>query len=485
MNQSILPSIVNLPPTTHDHLFRDLSVKELFNYSKVNRAANTAVREFYRRAFRVENILYPYFDRDDIRNFRILQYSFGILIGGSTALAFFQRFAYAGSDLDLYIEIRFCAILGQFLEEAGYQYTPAQFDDSTQATDLADAIDIAYTRATGRREGARTRAERYDLKGMAGVFTFIRDDGKKIEVIGTRANPLEVILGYHSTVVMNLIGYSNAISLYPRSTFMDLVSLKLHVHTRKAEAACSKYQKRGWNMVSFVDAATAVSHDSNLHMFPRFLNDAHCWRVPLLPLDNFTPGPEHPHLGDDDLFMLQSWMIHYEEVGINRILHSEIAGGPLIQPYCLCYRAVEMVESVGCLRCTKDEWTSEEPFLVSLLLDWYRTSNDEQSYPTLKRTRDGLIQAYGKIKTLYPTFPSEALPSATSAFRLHEFLFGLYEDVPGCRVTIQFNSDPGYVVTEVIIDYPVRHGGIVIQHITSESLAELKDQNITLALCPY
>jgi hypothetical protein len=356
-------------------LFRDLSVKDLINYSKANRAANTAVREFYRRAFRVENILYPYFCREDIRAFRILQYSFGILIGGSTALSFFQRSGYAGSDLDLYVEIRFCAIVGQFLEEAGYRYTPAQFDDSTQATDLADAIDLAYTRASRTREGARTRAEQYDLKGMAGVFTFIRDDGKKIEVIGTRANPLEVILGYHSStsysftnnrvpqhlkssaVVMNFIGYSHAVSLYPRSTFMDLISLKLHVHTRKAEAACSKYRRRGWNMVSFVDAATAVGHDSDLQMYPRFLNDPHCWRVPLPPLDSFTPDPEHPCLGDDDLFMMQSWLIHYEEVGINCILHSEIAGGPLVQPYCLCHRAVEMVESVGCLRRTKDEWT--------------------------------------------------------------------------------------------------------------------------------
>jgi hypothetical protein len=143
------------------------------------------------------------------------------------------------------------------------------------------------------------------------------------------------------------------------------------------------------------------------------------------------------------------------------------------------------------------------PFLVSLLRDWYSDLNDTQSDYTLKRTRDGLIQGYGEIKTLYPTFPVEYLPSATSAFRLHEFLFALYEDIPGCRVTvsvpiviwsyrvnlavmqIQFNSDPGYIVTEVIINYPVRHGGTLIQHVTGESVAGLKDGHITLALCPF
>ncbi|ESK89567.1 hypothetical protein Moror_8700 [Moniliophthora roreri MCA 2997] len=476
-------NIFELPPTTHDHLFRDLSVKDLLYVSKASRAANAAVKEFHKRAFRIENILSPYFNHRDIRAFRILQFTFGVLIGGSTALSFFERYPYPDSDLDLYVEFRYCGILAHFLEGVGYRYSPAEFVDGSQPKDLTEAIEHSIRRASPT---APDRSEQYDLKGMTGVFTFVRDNGKKIEVIASRANPFEVLLGYHSTVVLNIVSYSYAISLYPRSTLLDRVALKLHVRTTKAAEACEKYEKRGWTMITSVDAATAVSRNSDLNMFVRHLNDRFCWRIPLDPVDDFVPGISR--LGDGVLELLQSWKLDFIDWKKTCMDHGEISGKHLMQSYCVCEEALTMLRASG-LVCGSNAQCSEY-HLNAVLVPWY-----QRLFPDEDPVRDELIRGYSKLEILYPALPISFRPSPRSAEALQKSLGRIYQvlrrqsDQPSIRFLFEqtcLESSESNVWTNVMIGYPLQNGEMDLSPLRLElsELDILREYRITLTLRP-
>ncbi|KAK7030996.1 hypothetical protein VNI00_013782 [Paramarasmius palmivorus] len=396
-----------------------LSVNDLISYSKVNKAVHTAVQAFHKRSFRVENVLSPYLNAQDTRSFRILQYTFGVLIGGSTALAFFQRFAYPESDLDLYVNIQYVAILGLFLEDAGYRYTPARFDadgtGATQAENLTDAIETVFQRLRGRGL-TRTRAELYDLKGMVGVFTFIRADGQKIEVIDSEA------------VVMNLIGYTHAISLYPKSTFIERASLKLEVKTRKAEDACVKYESRGWSMISpgAINATSVVAQTTDLHIYPRHINDEYCWRVPLDPVENFAPPVGYMDLGVDSMFLQQSWRLHYESQSIARMVQRQVPYGQWDQRHCLCTEVEELLTNIS--RDISD--------LTEKLKEWYKTLFEPDS--SSSRAKDCLLRALEQMKSQHPNLATHWLSSASAARILHASIQAFYsvEESEDVNVTV-------------------------------------------------
>ncbi|KAF9065893.1 hypothetical protein BDP27DRAFT_1366057 [Rhodocollybia butyracea] len=50
--------------------------------------------------------------------------------------------------------------------------------------------------------------------GFAGVYNSVKA-GMKIQLITARNSALDIILNFHSTIVMNVISHSHAYSLYP------------------------------------------------------------------------------------------------------------------------------------------------------------------------------------------------------------------------------------------------------------------------------
>ncbi|EEB91585.1 hypothetical protein MPER_10033, partial [Moniliophthora perniciosa FA553] len=375
--------IVNLPSATHNFLLRDLSFNDLFNYSKVSRAAYTAVQEFYRSALRIENILRPYFSLEDIRRFRILQYTYGILISGSTALSFFERLPYPESDLDLYVNVKYCSILADFLISAGYDFSPHISQHKQQPFRLQRAIEEAIERfeepvTNPPLANVGMQIPRYSIAGMLDVFTFIRDDGKKVELIVCESSPMKVILGYHSTVVMNVIGYSHAISLYPKSTFRDRVNLRngrRRQQEAKAASARKKYENRGWQTITSVDAVTALAYDSDLNVFTRYPGDKHCWTVDLPPVDDFVEG--EPGIGCAEYLKAHSWRLNYINWKETRTVLGVFSRHRLKQEYCLATEVLEELweypmfseEVLEQEQEQEEEQATEQPYLDTELQD--------------------------------------------------------------------------------------------------------------------
>ncbi|KAG7088803.1 hypothetical protein E1B28_012764 [Marasmius oreades] len=216
----------------------------------------------------------------------------------SLQLKLLSRKRYPDSDLDLYVEHRYGSCLGSFLEEIGYNFKPTQ----GQPKRLAAAINKA--------DGMETKAL-YDDElagnGFGGVFNMARG-GRTIQVITAAESPLDIILNFHSTVVMNVISYSHVYSLYPRATFQESLSLITYCNDgSEREVARQKYVDRGWKMLNFdgsewnFDRSMEIASYSSssyqglteeyIDAFQvnslRHLGDSYCWSFKL-------PIPDYP-----------------------------------------------------------------------------------------------------------------------------------------------------------------------------------------------
>lgn len=115
------------------------------------------------RAFNINKHLSRFFDNPS--EFRSLQARTATLVSGSNALQFLNRLAYSDSDLDLYTYRIHGLEVCNWLLQNGYTFQPqnrqqAQFDVAYQATNFANGIG--------------SFGDKYDLKGVAGVFTFVK-----------------------------------------------------------------------------------------------------------------------------------------------------------------------------------------------------------------------------------------------------------------------------------------------------------------------
>ncbi|KAK7037307.1 hypothetical protein VNI00_011298 [Paramarasmius palmivorus] len=456
---------MNLPPTTHDFIFRDLSAKDLLNYSKVNKAARTAVKAFYRRAFRVENVLSRYFDDDELRRFRILQFTTGCLISGSTALSFFERQVYPESDLDLYVDFRYAIFISDFLMSVGYVFEPFETERKQQAKDITsalEAMDHRLDRGGDENEALEGFGE-YITSGILDVFSFVRD-GKKIQIIATGhdPSPMDVILTFHSTVVMNIISYSHAISFFPKATFIDHISIVNHTTSHRAQhiAARAKYASRGWLIREDLDPVTVLDKNSEFGIGDRYIGDRHCWTVAIPPITDFAAWSWG--LGQDWMLLSNSWNVRHE--GCVEIGSKPFFIPPLTQSYAFCDWVLEEVKKEEAFKW--EESDNEEMVggkklrlvddrLSDFIEDLLEKPRPEEN-PLDAFIRNALLEAFKDQKRKYSHLDFKKQVSASQALRLSKILgflaMGLSE-LP--TLTFRFAQNPsGWVWTNVDFQLP-------------------------------
>jgi hypothetical protein len=135
---------------------------------------------------------------------------------------------------------------------------------------------------------------------------------------------------------MNIISYTHAISLYPRSTFRERISLRngrLREREAKAYKARMKYQGRGWRIINTVDPMTALDYNTDLHMFTRYIGDEQCWTVELPPVEDLVEA--EPGLGRKEFLMAHSWKLEYINQRDARTSMRVLSSPRLKQAYCL------------------------------------------------------------------------------------------------------------------------------------------------------
>ncbi|KAK0435002.1 uncharacterized protein EV420DRAFT_1282049 [Desarmillaria tabescens] len=209
-------------------------------------------------------VLSPFFDAQGRRLFVDLQQLTGALISGSTAISFFNDTMYRNSDLDVYVEHDKHAPLINFLLEEGYTFIPSKKSNS-------HSIDTPLFPPTPpnhiRFEFDITT---YDSESILSVYNFRRHDtGRAVQIIATSHCPLNTILNFHSTCVMNFISDCYAVSLYLDATFVYHVAL--------ANYRMTHINDSGWKYVTRRKCAHTLDYRSVV----RRVGDEFCWVVDL------------------------------------------------------------------------------------------------------------------------------------------------------------------------------------------------------------
>ncbi|KAJ7590234.1 hypothetical protein C8J56DRAFT_1140083 [Mycena floridula] len=277
-------------------LFSCLGARDLVAFSKISRQGHESISAYRNRAYSINKLLSPYFGLQGIDEFRAIQSLTGALISGSTALQFFDRSFYKGSDLDVYVEKRYSAELALFLQRIGYTFMPRK----NQTPRLPDALNKIH-RGTVKFNGGL-----YSGRGIADVYDF-RKGEKKIQLIAARSCPMDIILSFHSTVVMNVITARYAFALYPRLTFIYRQSLVCPTPGSDPQPALEKYRQRGWRLITqpTIFMVTETSYD--FRALSRFIGDRRCWTVKL-------PLPETQTLEPETIFT-NTWRLCYRSQG--------------------------------------------------------------------------------------------------------------------------------------------------------------------------
>ncbi|KAJ6510857.1 hypothetical protein C8R45DRAFT_965379 [Mycena sanguinolenta] len=230
---------MNMGP--HDAFFSHLSTRELVRLMQTCRRIRSLVKSV---CFNVDRLLIPFFgDTVKVARFRQIQRRTGTIISGSTAVQFFNRLTWPESDLDLYVPRETAAIVVLFIRESGYTFHPREVQEKNASVQLCDES-----------------PQDYMGPGIADVLDFYNGN-KKIQVIIpiNDKSPMEIIVNFHSTCVMNIITHNKAFSLYPWSTFIKKEALIVQLvgdeepWAREAgrETGREKYIERGWKMVEY------------------------------------------------------------------------------------------------------------------------------------------------------------------------------------------------------------------------------------------
>ncbi|KAF9063036.1 hypothetical protein BDP27DRAFT_1335695 [Rhodocollybia butyracea] len=299
-----------IPPLPAQNLIlRELSPLDHYHYALAHKDLQFAVSSFNLQAFRIEHILLRYFSQEDINAFRLIQLKTDTLISGSAALQFFDLTVFENSDLDLYIvrEWDKVMLLAGFLTSVAYDFTPRP----DQQTTFQNAFEAGRTFAQ-----PPVVNDDYPAIDIWDVYSFVRaSDERKVQIITYKTNVLQVILGFHSTCVMNAISYTHAYSFYPYATFVERCSVAVPRHSWRISnsdrnsilRAFEKYAERGWRTEVLPTKTNALRYRSEFRDTARTVGDSACWTVALNPVQHARSSSDFDRTLGIDPIRANSW----------------------------------------------------------------------------------------------------------------------------------------------------------------------------------
>ncbi|KAK7445784.1 hypothetical protein VKT23_014780 [Stygiomarasmius scandens] len=227
----------------------------------------TRSKIFERKAYQFQYLYGRFFRSEDIiSRFRRIQYDRGVLVSGSTVVAFMERIVYPESDLDLYTNTADVYVLVDFLEDIGYVFKPR----NERNADL-----LSRLRSNPASRVSHDNSDFYLGNGIVAVFDFRQHD-EVIQVIGTSHGPFGAILSFHSSELFSVPPFG---------------SLKFKVPPRNSEytpqeqdritLALEKWRLRGWDPTLLPSAADFLRPSTEFCEGERCAGDKLSWVIPM------------------------------------------------------------------------------------------------------------------------------------------------------------------------------------------------------------
>ncbi|PPR06495.1 hypothetical protein CVT24_002576 [Panaeolus cyanescens] len=272
----------------HRVFFDQLSSTSLVAWSGACRENYHSIAAYARITFQLHVTLSLFLSFDEVQSLRAIMKERRAVISGSAALHFFSRTVLQiSSDLDLYAE-----------------YTQ-------EAPIILFLLSLGFSEVNER--GAADYSPQFLPAGrpvLVGVRTYKRN-GASIQLILCSACPFEAILHFHSTVVMNVLSFNKAYSLYPSYTFGRQSGIVNRVAF--IETGCIwKYEERGW---SFYDSRPVNYNVTAARDGHRFVGDSMTWVQQIYPpLPNSSDSIDLIEVntwGTESCFLHGQWRLRF------------------------------------------------------------------------------------------------------------------------------------------------------------------------------
>ncbi|KAJ3931821.1 MAG: hypothetical protein NXY57DRAFT_895390 [Lentinula lateritia] len=278
---NVYNDICNSPLGIPNAIFSYLDHNDIDNLGLTCRWLEHEKQQFRSKANKIDLVLNRFLTVGEIGGFQDIQVLTGMVVSGSVALQFFSREVYR-TDLDTYCVLGKCLDVAKYYQSIRYEYRPSKDQLDHFEDDLSRIVDWRwYTENRGP----------YLQDNVLQVWNFDRN-GSKIQLIATARSPLEAILKFHSTCVMNVITHRRAYCLFARTTFKERCTVVIDRGDRYNATGVEKYRARGFEVVDVPDVDRILNRQSDLTgVAARYMKDYRTWHV---AVENFgSEGAAH------------------------------------------------------------------------------------------------------------------------------------------------------------------------------------------------
>ncbi|KAK7020589.1 hypothetical protein VNI00_017718 [Paramarasmius palmivorus] len=334
-------------------VFDSLSLIDLARMRAVSHSLNAQLRQYDLTAFGLEKMYGRFFPTESSKTrFRIKQAETEALVSGSTLVSVLSRRYFNPSDLDVFLRHDHVMSMGQELEDLGFKFSPlptvmdGKKKKSEQQMEIFEEAVVVELASWIPNTGNVT--DRYNNSSVAGVFNFVNQEGFTIQLVATKGEPIEAILGFHS--IMNFATATHLVSLYPRTSFLKNEAIYLKDFTPPVIKAVQKYEQRGWITVDMISAEEALDYNSEVSFKTRWVGDPHCWITELEGIPGFNI-PSDAYRG----LWITSWHHCCPAVRSIRVIVNRFQSKSLSRTYLVCWEAEKAIWSHHCFRMLEEK----------------------------------------------------------------------------------------------------------------------------------
>ncbi|KAK7020667.1 hypothetical protein VNI00_017657 [Paramarasmius palmivorus] len=344
----------SLPDTAQSPIFDELPAKDLARVRATSRAIRGQLNMYDKSTFGIEKLYGHFFPTESEQTtFRKKQAQTEALVSGSTLVKVLSRENFVPSDLDVFLNHANVMSLGQCIKELGYEFDPLptviEGNRTKSVQQMAVFEEAVVVELATWKPNTGDIADRYEGSAIAGVFNFKKGEQKRIQLVATRSDPIEAILGFHSTLVMNIATATHLIALYPATSFIDKQAIYLKDFSSSVIKAVKKYEQRGWETVDMISAEEALHAKSERSFKVRWVGDSHSWITKLADIPGFAvPVDAYKTL------WVTSWHLYCPEPRSIRVMLNKLKSRSLQRTYTIVWEVERAVWAHPCFQMLEE-----------------------------------------------------------------------------------------------------------------------------------
>ncbi|KAK7027414.1 hypothetical protein VNI00_015250 [Paramarasmius palmivorus] len=287
------------PYTAQSPLFQNLLTRDLLRMHEVSKSAYEQIEQYYRTEFGPSKLYGDFFTSlQDVTAFREQMAKNKAIVIGEALVHMLGRTNVTSDILEVCLPANQLVSMGEKIAQLGAIYSPlppmeynGKVVSTAQHPIFHEAVTTEYRKIF---PNIGDLAERYDDNCIAGLFVFKTERKRQIHLIAASSEPVEVLLGGHSTLSMNIATAHQVVSFYPTTSFIDKKTVRLMDNTPSITKLTEAYGKSGWVSADALTGEEVLHPDHELSIKTRWFGDNHCWVIDHPAVS--TEGNHDPYL---------------------------------------------------------------------------------------------------------------------------------------------------------------------------------------------